>query len=272
MKVYPYGVGEVVTRVHEEGDGDNAIVLCHGVAARGDRWRYNIPVFAAAGYHAYAIDNPGHGFATKGPDFPYGVPGFAAFIADFVRSLGHGAVHLIGTSMGGHNVARIACRHPELVKSLVLVGATGLFELGEETRQAIGGRIGDTSRAGIDAKLKGLIHHDDRLVTEAWRDEEYRVNNSPGAADAFAALAEYFRTRLDEDAVGEELAERAGELPILLVWGTEDLSVPLSVGRKAQAILGGPPLVEMTECAHAPYLEDPETFNRAVLDFLDKLD
>ncbi len=271
MKVYPYGVGDDVTRVHEDGAGDDAIVMCHGVAARGDRWRYNIPVFAAAGYHAYSIDNPGHGFATKGPNFPYGVPGFANFIAEFVRSLGHGAVHLIGTSMGGHNVATVACRHPELVKSLTLVGATGLFRLGDETRQAIGGRIADTTREGISNKLKSLIHHDDKIVTDEWCDEEYRVNNSPGAADAFKALAEYFRTRLDDDAVGEELAQYADKIPILLIWGTEDLSVPLSVGKKAQEILGGPPLVEMTACAHAPYLEDPDTFNKAVLDFLDKL-
>ena len=74
MKVYPYGVGDDVTRVHEDGAGDDAIVMCHGVAARGDRWRYNIPVFAAAGYHAYSIDNPGHGFATKAPTFPTGFP------------------------------------------------------------------------------------------------------------------------------------------------------------------------------------------------------
>ena len=115
-----------------------------------------------------------------------------------------------------------------------------------------------------------LIHHDDKIVTNAWRDEEYHVNNSPGAADAFKALAEYFRTQPDEDAVGEELVKHADKIPILLIWGTEDLSVPLSVGKNAQEILGGPPLIEMTECAHAPYLEDPETFNEAVLDFLNK--
>ena len=270
MKVYPYGVGDVVTRVHEDGSGDNAVVFCHGVAARGDRWRYNIPVLAEAGYHAYSIDNPGHGFATKGPNFAYGVPAFAGFIADFVRSLGHGAVHLVGTSMGGHNVATVACRHPDLVNSLTLVGATGLFKLGDETTRAISGRIGDTTREGINGKLKSLIHHDDRIVTDEWRDEEYRVNNSPGAADAFAALADYFRDSLDNDAVGEELASHADKIPILLIWGTEDLSVPLSVGKKAQEILGGPPLVEMAECAHAPYLEDPDVFNKAVLDFLNK--
>ena len=59
-----------------------------------------------------------------------------------------------------------------------------------------------------------------------------------------------------------------GKPPMLLIWGAADRAVPLEVGRKAKGVLGDPPLVEIQEAAHAPYLEKPEEFNKAVLDFV----
>lgn len=267
MKFYPYGVGSLVTRVIEDGAGDNAMVLVHGAGARCDRWRHNIPVFAKAGYHVYALDMPGHGFASKGPNFAYGAPGFAGFVADFIRSLPHKKVILVGTSLGGHTSATVGYRHPELIRALILVGATGLFELGPEVRNAISERVKDLTRQGIVGKLNGLVYDAKRLVTGEWVDEEFRINNSPGAAEAFAKLSEWFRQSVDKDAIGDKLGSMPNKPPILLIWGVADRAVPVEVGRKAKTVLGNPPLVEMQEAAHAPYLEKPDEFNRAVLDF-----
>lgn len=267
MITYPFGVGALKTRVIEAGTGDATVVLIHGVAARADRWRANLDVIADAGFHCYAIDMPGHGFADKKPDFPYGVPGFAGFVGEFLDAIGCQKTILVGTSLGGHTSAMFTCRNPDRVRALVLVGATGLFRLGEEARLNISKRIKDTDRDGIASKLSHVVHDDTALVTEAWIDEETRINNSPGAAAAFEGLSRYFATRLDEDAVGEELASHAGSIRMLLVWGTEDRSVPLSVGEKAAEILGAP-LKRMERAAHAPYFEKPDEFNEAVIGFL----
>src|SRR5688572_10724887 len=112
MKTYPYGVGKLQTRVIEDGTGDNAMVLVHGAGARCDRWRHNIPVFAKAGYHVYAIDMPGHGFASKGKDILMGATGFSRFVAEFIRSLPHKKVILVGTSLGGHTSAMTTVNNP----------------------------------------------------------------------------------------------------------------------------------------------------------------
>ena len=45
----------------------------------------------------------------------------AADAAELIRSLVGGPVHFIGLSMGGFVGMRLAARHPELVKSLVLL-------------------------------------------------------------------------------------------------------------------------------------------------------
>lgn len=263
---YPARAGGVLTRVLEAGAGPATVLYLHGVGSRADRWRFNLEPIAAAGYRCMALDLPGHGFAQKGAAFEYGVPGYADFIEAFLDENRIENPHLVGSSLGAHVVSTVACRRPTRIRSLTLVGATGMFPLGAEARGAIADRMLDCSREGIEHKLKKVIC-DAALVTEALIDEEWKINTSPGAEDGFARLSAYFRNRIDDDAVGERLAALRPAPPSLLVWGEEDRSVPLSIGKKAQQVLNVP-LRVMPATAHAPYWEDPETFNAILLEFL----
>ena len=267
MISYPYGVDGTTIRVIEQGSGDNVCLLLHGVGARADRWRHNISSLADAGLHVYAIDLPGHGFSDKG-SFDYSVNGYASLVLRFLDSVGADHCVLVGTSLGGHVQAVVTFRDPGRVAALVLVGALGITPLGVPGRHAVANSLLDASPDGIHSKLNRVIH-DPSLVTEEWVYEESRINASPGASTAFGALADYFQHRVDEDVVGERLAGLAGLPPVLLVWGSEDVIVPPALGQASQQILGGDvPLVLIPNAGHAPYLENPEPFNNAVLAFL----
>ena len=111
--------------------------------------------------------------------------------------------------------------------------------------------------------------YDETLVSEAFIEEEYRINSSPGATEAFARLSEYFLNSVDDDAVGSDLAKLASALPILMIWGAEDESVPLAIGERAAELLGGPPFARIGKAAHAPFYEQPAAFGRAVVTFLE---
>jgi pimeloyl-ACP methyl ester carboxylesterase len=265
---YPYGVGDVVIRVIEAGSGDHCALLLHGVGARADRWRANIGALAGAGLHVYAIDLPGHGFSAKGGDFDYSVNGYASLALRFLDSVGATRCVLVGTSLGGHVQAAVTCRDPARVTALILVGTLGITALGEQGRQAVANSLLDTAAPGIRAKLTRVIH-DPALVTEDWIREESMINSSPGASTAFKALADYFRSHIDDDIVGEDLARLSEPPPTLLVWGADDLIVPPAIGQDSRRVLGnGVPLVMIPAAGHAPYLERPELFNDAVLAFL----
>ena len=93
---YPLGAGSVITRVLECGGGEDHIMFVHGLGARADRWRITLPAFAAAGYHSYAVDLPGHGLATKGADIPLNVPGFADFLTATLDGLGIRSAFIVG--------------------------------------------------------------------------------------------------------------------------------------------------------------------------------
>lgn len=264
---YPFAAGNTFSRVLEAGDeGRPDVLFVHGAGARADRWRDNIGVIAAAGYHCFAIDLPGHGLAEKGRSFPYGVPGYADFIEAFLDDRGLAAAHLVGTSLGAHCLSEVALRRPQSVASLTLVGATGLFPIGEETRARIAASISDQSAAGIERKLASVFldygRHDVQFLVEEWR-----INNSAGAAEAFAGLAEYFRRRLDQDVVGERLVALVGRFPLRIFWGAQDRTVPIESGRRASELLGCT-LVEVPDAAHAPYMENPDFFNDRLLQFL----
>ena len=267
MIQYPLALGPIVTRVLETGSGPRAVVCVHGSGSRADRWRPQLPLLEAAGHHVYAFDLPGHGLASKPVDLDYGAPAMSALLEELVERHVGAPVVLFGTSLGGQVAALLAGRRPDLVRGLVLVGAVGIVARGDD-RPATS-PVTDPGAAGIRRKLELLVH-DPSLVTEEWIAEELRVNSSPGAAAALAAIAEYTALRQDHDLAAEALV--ASGVPTLLVWGAEDRWVPLRLGRAAQRALPGVELVTVPDAGHAPYFERPEQFWSVVSPFLAALD
>lgn len=268
MLMYPYGVGNTMTRVIEAGQGE-PLVLLHGVGSRADRWVRNIPGLANAGFHVFALDFPGHGFASKGKDQVASVPAYADFIEAFITQKNLGSTVLVGTSLGGHVAATVSVRRPDLVRALVLVGTVGIVPVGQERRERTGIRLRQTSMEAVETKLRGLIHDDLRFVTDEWIREEHAINTSPGAADSLEQIGEYFRLHLDADSVGTELAALVHQLPMLLVWGAHDVAFPPEMAHACRTLLGDQvPLVFLANTAHAPYFERPDVFNQTVTNFL----
>lgn len=267
MIVYPAGVRDRITRVLESGTEGDAVVFCHGLAARADRWRHNLDVVANAGYHAYAYDHPGHGLATKGPDYDYTVPGFADFLESFLEFAGIEEAYLVGTSFGGATAGEFTTRHADRVKGLVLVGAVGLAPMPQETRQRIRDRIGDASLDGVKTKLTTLLI-DASLATDDFVREEHMINSSPGAKEAFDRLGAYMAEDVERDIVVDRLAEVGERVPVLLLWGELDRTFPVSVAEEARAKIPGASLALVRGAGHAPYYEKAAAFNGVLRDFL----
>ena len=269
MIQYPAEAAGVLTRVLAAGTGDDHLVLVHGVGARADRWRHNIDALADAGWHVHALDLPGHGLAQKGEGPSYSVPGYARFLDSFLDRIGAATAALVGTSLGGHTVATLACHRPERVRALVLVGSIGLIPWGAERRAATRRRLRDTSPASIEGKLR-LLLHDEEMVTDEWLSEEWLINNSPGAAESFRQISDYIADHIDDDVIGPRLATLEGGPPIQLIWGRQERAVPLETGMAAHELLPGSELAVIDAASHAPYYEQPEEFNRVLIDFLER--
>jgi 2-hydroxy-6-oxonona-2,4-dienedioate hydrolase len=267
MFSYPKQVGGVLTRILQAGLQGETVVLVHGTGARADRWIRNLEPLAEAGFKTYALDLPGHGFAEKNALFDHSVRGYAEFLSSFVEGLDTEKVTLVGTSLGGHVVATYATLHPKKVKAVVLVGSMGLVPVGEETRLRIQAGAINQERTFVGQKLRRVIA-DTSLITESFIEEEFTINNSAGAAEALQKLGQYIATNLDRDVIGDQLNGLPPEVPILLIWGDQDKTVPLSIGIKAHELVARSTLAVIRDVAHTSYFEDPLSFNRLLIDFM----
>jgi 2-hydroxy-6-oxonona-2,4-dienedioate hydrolase len=174
---------------------------------------------------------------------------------------------LVGTSLGGHVAATYATLHPKKVKAVVLVGSMGLVPVGEETRLRIQAGAINQERTFVGQKLRRVIA-DTSLITESFIEEEFTINNSAGAAEALQKLGQYIATNLDRDVIGDQLNGLPPEVPILLIWGDQDKTVPLSIGIKAHELVARSTLAVIRDVAHTSYFEDPLSFNRLLIDFM----
>jgi 2-hydroxy-6-oxonona-2,4-dienedioate hydrolase len=266
---YPLEVAGHLTRIIEAGDGDNVVLFIHGLGARADRWRGTVERVGEKGYRAIAFDLPGHGFASKSGDGPTTVPEFSQYVLAVLMALNVERSTLVGTSLGGHVAAFVATQSPERVRGLVLVGALGLVPIGRETGLAIRNSVVAVDRERIAAKLS-LVFANPNLVNNRLIEEEFRINNSPGAIDGFRRLGDYIATKVDEHCVGPELSVLLKPRDILLIWGAADRIVPVSVGVAARAALGDPELQLISNAGHAPYLEQADEFDALLFRFLSR--
>lgn len=268
MITYPLTLGDRYTRVLEYGAGPVAIVLVHGLGARADRWRRNIGPLAEAGYRCVAFDLPVHSFASKDGDFEFTVRNCARFVADLMTELDIGGAVLIGTSMGGYIAAHMVCAGLRRVEALALVWTIGIVPMELDARHTLGARFGGVTRDGIERKLRNVMFDDATEVTPEFVEEEWRINNGPGAHEAFARIARYNAEEIDDDLVGERLATLPDRPPIAVIWGREDRAIPLSTGHACRDLLSPELFAEIPDAAHAPYFEQPETFNALLFKFL----
>lgn len=69
----------------------------------------------------YALDTPGFGGSYDPPGLP-AMPDYADALATAIGGLGRGPVHLFGHHTGASVAVEIAVRHPQLTRSLAMIG------------------------------------------------------------------------------------------------------------------------------------------------------
>jgi pimeloyl-ACP methyl ester carboxylesterase len=103
------------------GTGEPEVVLLHGGAQNAHTWD---TVALALGRPLVAIDLPGHGHSGWRADGAYTPYNLADDVAVAIRALAPHAKVVVGMSLGGMTTMALAVRHPDLVRSVVLVDIT----------------------------------------------------------------------------------------------------------------------------------------------------
>ncbi len=247
-------------------------LLVHGIGASLDTWS-SVPTILARHRRVIAVDLPGHGLSASGPG-DYSLGAHASTLRDLLDQLGVARVHLVGHSLGGGVSMQFAYQYPERVASLTLEASGGL---GEETFVALRA----AALPGADLVLRALTA-DRTRSTAGWVSRQLaRVGAHPEAIsdralDTLAALAEPGRRsaflatlRSVVGPAGQRVSalERLQLMDgrrVLIVWGDDDGTIPVSHGRRAHELLPGSRLVVFPRSRHEPHVDDPERFAELV--------
>jgi pimeloyl-ACP methyl ester carboxylesterase len=104
-----------------ENEGE-AVVLLHGGLSKTSSWDYLLVPALEEDFHVFGYDRAGHGFTgdrTGSLHFEFQAQEAIAYLETIVKE----PAHLIGYSDGGIIALMVAIQRPDLVKSIVAIGA-----------------------------------------------------------------------------------------------------------------------------------------------------
>ncbi|HWZ30489.1 MAG TPA: alpha/beta hydrolase [Bryobacteraceae bacterium] len=247
--------------LYYESAGEGApVLLLHGLGSSTRDWEYQIPPLAQS-HRVIAMDVRGHGRSAKPPG-PYSVKQFASDAVALLRALDATPAHVVGLSMGGMIAFQMAVDSPETVRSLTIINSgpamilrTVSQKLLIQSRYAVVRIFGMRALARMVA---GPLFPQPEQAELRKKFEDRVAENDPKAYLASLSAIN-----------GWSVAERIGNIscPVLIVASDHDYT-PVAWKRAYAAQIPGARVAVLEDSRHAGPLDQPDQFNRVVLEFL----
>lgn len=255
--------------VHYKDEGSGTpIILLHGTSASLHTWDGWTKELTKNNYRVIRMDLPAFGITGANKDNLYDLPSYSKFLTDFVNQLELDKFILAGNSLGGSISWHYTSSNPEKVQKLILLDPAGfpskkerplVFELAEiPILNQILKHI--TPKSLIKDNLE-QVYFDDSKVTENLVDRYHQMILRKGSRAAFIE-----RAKLE----GQDYTELLYTIksPTLIIWGEDDLWIPVEDGFKFKERMANSSLVIMKETGHVPMEEKPLESVALVLNFL----
>ena len=262
----PYAPSTGPDLYYEDTGGDGpVIVFSHGLLM--DHTMFAPQVVALRGrYRCIAWDERGHGRTATDTLDPFSYYDSADDCLAVMRHAGVSRAVLAGMSQGGHLSLRMALRHPEAVRALILIDT----QAGLEDPAKMPGyqmMVTDWTTNGLSDATAGMIAHiilgDGWHGATAWQ-ETWRAMRPVNLVQCFTTLG----TR---DDISDTI--RAIEAPALVIHGEADKAIEVERAAAMQAALpNATAMVVVPGAGHAVNLTHPEPVNSAIVNFLDGLE
>ena len=267
------------------GGSGPPLVLVHGLGSSAAvEFFHNLEPLAAH-HRVFAVDLPGFGGSDK-PVLEYTIELFVKAVNDLMASEGVERTALIGVSMGGRVALGLALESPEKVERLVLVDALGVGTprrvlayrilltrgLGELTLRGTARALRRMNPATIRRFWGWYLQRPNRVNT-LWTDERIANHGTLLATPEYraaylSALRSISGMRQLRDGVAVENRLPELRMPTLLIWGRHDHIFPASHAEAARNRIPNGRVEIFDDSGHTPQMEEPDRFNRLVLDFL----
>ncbi|MEN6407666.1 MAG: alpha/beta fold hydrolase [Thermoguttaceae bacterium] len=248
----------------DRGEG-TPVLLVHGFPLDHTMWNHQIDALASR-YRVLAPDLRGFG---RSPMFGGDRATMAELADDLVGLLDARGVNdpvvLCGLSMGGYIALQFWQNHAKRLRALVLCDTRAAADSSDV---AAGRRVAADRvlREGVGSLVEGMTPRVFGASTQRLRPERIEPLRRVMLSSDPHAVAAAQRGMADRP----DMRSRLGEIrcPALIVVGREDVSSPPAEMRTVADAIPGARYVEAPEAGHLSPWENPEAFNRALLEFL----
>jgi pimeloyl-ACP methyl ester carboxylesterase len=248
-----------------QGEGEPLLLIPY-TSADHACYAFQLPAYTEH-FSCIAIDLPGSGESDK-PAGPYSTDGYADQVAAFLGAIGIEQAHIAGVSLGATVGLHLAARYPGRVRSLSLHSCWDASDAYLKTVVGLWHTLAPTLPTVADVVIQAIFPW--CFTPEMYVDRPEFVDTlvdfvrgrPAQPVDAFLAQT--------EAAIAHDASAVLGEIdaPTLITFGARDLVCSTRFAEPLKSGIAGSELVVFEHLSHAGLHEDPETFNRATLDFL----
>lgn len=251
-------------RLHYEivGSGTETIVFSHGLLMSGEMFRQQAEALGRH-YRCILYDHRGQG-RSEVTDGGYDMDTLAEDAVALIDQLDAAPCHFVGLSMGGFVGLRLAIRHPQLLRSLVLMDTSA----DPEPRRFKYSLMAWFGRwFGFRLLVKPVM----RLMFGR------SFLRDPGKVDARAGWRRHLlaldrigayraaRGVIDRESVYDALG--AITVPTLVLVGDEDVATVPALAERIRAAIPHARLVVIPHAGHTTAVEQPEAVNTVIGEF-----
>ncbi len=248
-------------------DTGQVVAFSHSLAADHGLWAEQVPPLLAAGYRVLRTDLRGHGGST-GPDAPCSIDDLADDMVEVLDALAIDNCHVVGLSIGGMIAQSMALRHAPRIRSLLISDTQSEAPADAQTFWAP--MIAAIHAAG---SLEPIA---DRTMAR-WLTPSYKAAHPhrwQQIRDTVAACTPegYVRCAHAIGSFNFTASLHTVRAPVLVACGTEDPRATPAESQHIASLFPRGRYEEFVGAKHVPNVEQPEQFNRVMLDWLASTD
>jgi 3-oxoadipate enol-lactonase len=240
------------------------VLLLHGLGTEGSSWTNQMQALGTAGFRPVAPDLPGFG-RSKFTGNRWSIKNTTRVVFDLVASLNITQFHIVGISMGGTVALQGAIDFPDKIKGLTLINTFATLRpkrAGEWyylLKRYFKARLGGAgSQAELTARRIFPKPDQDMLRQELIR--HIRQTDPEVYKTAMLELGTY-------NARG---SLKSISLPVLVLTGENDTTVPLENQHDLVAGIQGAEQIMIKDAGHGVIIDQPAEVNRYLIEFLKK--
>jgi pimeloyl-ACP methyl ester carboxylesterase len=275
--------------VHPKNPNGRTAALLHGKNFCAATWKGTIDTLVTAGYRVVAPDQIGFCKSSKPERYQYTFQQLARNTHALLASLGIKSATLIAHSTGGMIAVRYALMYPTQTEQLVLVDPLGLEDWKVKGVPAIS--VDDWYERELKTNADGIRRYEQATYYAGHWNADYEpwvqmlagLNNGPGK-ELVAWNSALIYDMIYTQPVLYEFSKIA--VPTFLMIGDKDntaigkdFAPPVirptlgnypELAKHAVELIPGAKLVEFPELGHAPQIQDPVAFHKALMQGLNK--